>query len=89
MANPNDTPDLNNPAEMTLLDAYFAESAKGPEHRHHIAMAMWDDLSPAEQLRLRQESYSLYPQDFALGSLYTESILILGYVNRLAEAPAA
>lgn len=89
MANPNDTPDFNTPAETTPLDAYFAESAKGPEHRHHIAMAMWNNLSPVEQLRLRHESYSLYPQDLALGALYTESILLLGYVNRQAETPAA
>jgi len=74
------------PSHETVLDAYFTEAAKGPEHRKRIAMQMWRILSPAEQVIRQQEARIIAGSNLALGAEYTQDVLVLEYVNRQASS---
>lgn len=74
--------------ETTVLDMYFAETAKGPEHCRQIAMQVWNTLTPQERLELQSNASQSANGDLALSAAYARSILLLEYVNLQAATAA-
>lgn len=85
MASPNDGPNIAPEAPATVLDLYF-DIAKNPKLRSEAAREIWDDLSPSDRLTLQQASRAIAGDSLQLSQEYTQSVLLLEYVNRRAES---
>ncbi len=84
MRNSIGSPELSYNADATVLDAYFAEAAKGPEHREQVFMGIWNNLDPKERLQLQLEACNMAGGDPLLAEQCSQSVLLLVHVNQLA-----
>lgn len=88
MNNSNGSPEINygTNAETTVLDLYFAEVAKGPEHCRKRALYIWNTLMPEDKLVLQSTARSFAGNNLELSAEYARSVLLLEDVNRQAIA---
>lgn len=77
MADYYPVPRISYTTDQAPLDAYFALNAAGPEHRRRIALAVWDELTPADRLELQQTVRTLSGTDLKLAQTMAESMLLL------------
>lgn len=86
MANSDRSPDRKSGANTTVLDDYFMEVAKSPDHRYEVSMRVWDTLMPADRLALQRTAVAMAEGDLATSAKHARSLLLVEHVNRQALA---
>lgn len=89
MAHPETAAEQGYNAGETVLDQYITATALGTEFRYMIAQQQWTLLSDEQQRELQHASRKIAGGNLALSESYTQSILLLQWLNANAELAAA